>query len=137
MPIGCDLTALDAASVTDGDLLGPWSFASVFSISPTFEVTGWFGFLDLTPASNNVVGTLSGNFDPTVFRSVLDYSVTSGSGVFAIGRWIGSGVVQVIPGAVGFSYTERGSFQVPEPGSLGLLAAAMLTLALVRRRRQR
>lgn len=136
LPINCDLTAIGAAQVTGGDDFGPWMFASVFSIADTFHVTGWFSFIDPTPAHNSFFGTLSGAFNPAVFQSAFDYIVTGGTGAFASGRGFGSGLVQVFPTERGFGYAERGQFTVPEPGTLALMLSGLLALRLLRRRQR-
>jgi hypothetical protein len=137
LPINCDLTALGNATVTSGDMVGPWLFSSVFSIADSFQVTGWFSFFDPTPAGNSFSGTLSGAFNPAVFQSAFDYVVTGGSGAFAIGRGLGSGIVQVFPTSSGFGYFEQGQFTVPEPGTLALMLSALLCLRVMRRRGRR
>jgi hypothetical protein len=138
LPLNCDITALGKAETVSGDMFSPWSFTSVFQIGNAFAVTGTFLFDDPSPANNDFFGTITGLFNPNTFSSVIDYVVTGGSGAFASGRGLGSGVVQIIPSESGPpTYVERGQFSIPEPAAAGLLAAAALLIGALRRGAQR
>jgi hypothetical protein len=138
LPLNCDITALGKAETVSGDLFSPWNFSSVFQIGNAFAVSGTFLFDDPSPANNDFFGTITGLFNPNTFSSVIDYVVTGGSGVFASGRGLGSGVVQIIPSQSGPpTYVERGQFSIPEPATVGMLAAAALLIGALRRGAQR
>lgn len=134
LPLNCDITALGAAETVSGDLFSPWLFSSVFQIGDAFAVTGTFLFDDPGPSNNDFFGTITGLFNPNTFSSAIDYVITGGSGAFASGRGLGSGLVQIIPSTSGPpTYIERGQFSVPEPATAGLLAAAALLIGALRR----
>jgi hypothetical protein len=80
---------------------------------------------------------LSGGFD-TGGQLGVDYDIRSGTGRFsgAMGSLVS--LVDITAAADG-SFTEvaTGRFTVPEPGSLPLIAGALLVLGVLRRRRMR
>jgi hypothetical protein len=140
LPVNCNITALGTATVTAGDVFGPWSFTSVFSLgtplSPTtFATTGTFSFDDTSAANNDFFGSITGVFDVTNFSSAINYVITGGLGTFLNAKGFGTGLVFITPQQSGPpTYAEKGRMTVPEPGTLGLLAAGTLLLAGLRRR---
>lgn len=118
---------------------GSWSqFLNLTLDTGTGAITGTWSLSDLSPAFNDLSGTVTGQWlalPGNTAQATLQYTVTGGDGIFAGAT--GSGLSVLLADAE-LNYTETGSFSVtlvPEPATwalwLGGLAAGGM---LVRRR---
>ena len=129
------------------DVAQPLSLVSVvlFQIdAATQTLTGSFEFTT-TDLTSTLYGTLAGSFvDADILNSGgqfgIDYSVLGGSGAFAGASGFGLSFLNFDPAGSFNNYGESGllSFSVPAavptPGTLALMAAGLLGLAVSRRK---
>lgn len=110
----------------------------------TQTLTGSFEFTSAADLASTLVGTLSGSFfDADVLASggqfAIDYTITGGTGAFFGASGFGLSFLNFDPTASFDNYAEAGLLNfsvpavVPTPGTLALLAAGLLGLALSRR----
>ena len=126
-------------------LADPLQLVSVvlFHIDPLTQLlSGQFTFTRSADLGASLVGVLSGSSsDPDVFglggQLSIDYTIQSGTGDYSGASGYGLSFLQFDPNGMPDNYSESGllAFAVPEPGSLPLLAAALLALGLLRRRK--
>ena len=119
-----------------------------------FAGTGTFLFDDVSAANNDFLGTWTNVLFPPnatgIAHSTFEWIVTGGTGIFAGLSGFGTSSGDVVIAPAGFdsqglpifaaacpgaqpglgSYCDRGSFTIPEPGTLLLLAAALAGLLI-------
>jgi hypothetical protein len=129
------------------DVLDPLSLISVvlFQLdAATQTLSGSFEFTT-TDLASTLYGTLSGSFfDADILTGggqfSIDYSILGGSGAFGGASGFGLSFLNFDPAGTFNNYTESGllSFSVPAavptPGTLALVAAGLLGLAVSRRK---
>lgn len=129
------------------DVPMPLSLVSVvlFQLdAATQTLTGTFEFTSAADLASTLYGTLSGSFfDADILTGggqfSIDYAITGGSGVFFGASGFGLSFLNFDPAASFDNYSEAGllSFSVPAavptPGTLALLLAGLLGLAVSRR----
>ena len=106
-------------------------------------LTGDFAFTDAGDFASTITGLLSGSFEDGGFDAggqlFVNYDIRGGTGGFGGATGFLISLVDITaPDIDGFaSYTEAatGQFMVPEPGTLPLLAGALLVMGLLQRRR--
>lgn len=131
----------------DPAVADPLQLASVvlFRIDPlTRLLSGQFSFTRSTDLGATLFGQVTGTTsDGDVFTEggqyALDYTIEGGTGDFAGAVGVGLSFLQVDPAGLPDNYSEAGLlvFEVAEPATLPLLAAALALLAAGRRRRSR
>jgi opacity protein-like surface antigen len=134
------------AQFPDPDVADPLDLVSVvlFTVDPLTQLlSGQFSFTRSTDLGATLFGLVAGSTtDADVFGSggqfALDYSIQGGTGDFAGASGFGLSFLQFDPNGFPDNYAESGllAFNVPEPGSLPLLAGALLVMARLRRRRR-
>lgn len=140
LPVGCDITAIGVATNTSTGSPGPWDFFSLFQIGAplsmtTFATAGAFSFDDTSAANDDFFGTFTGVLDVTTFMSTISYTITGGSGLFSSAKGLGTGLVSIVfPTDGPPTYSEKGRFVIPEPGTIALLGMALLGLIGVGKR---
>ena len=122
----------------------PLALVSVvlFNVDPlTQALSGQFTFTRSSDLGATLFGLVAGiTTDVDVFNSggqyALDYTIQGGTGDFSGASGFGLSFLQVDPAAPGDNYGESGllAFAVPEPGTLPLLAGALVALGWWRRR---
>jgi hypothetical protein len=129
------------------DVPNPLSLVSVvlFQLdAATQTLTGSFEFTSASDLASTLYGTLSGSFfDADILTSggqfSIDYAITGGSGAFFGASGFGLSFLNFDPTASFDNYAESGLLNfsvpavVPTPGTLALLAAGLLGLAVSRR----
>ena len=125
------------------DVADPLSLVSVvlFQLdAATQTLSGSFEFTT-TDLASTLYGTLSGSFfDADILASggqfSIDYSILGGTGAFAGASGFGLSFVDFNPAGAFNNYAESGllNFSVPAPGSLALVGAGLLALAVSRRK---
>jgi hypothetical protein len=153
-----NVSVFDAAAGTGGwvgsidqtpppDVASPLSLVSVvlFQLdAATQTLSGSFEF-STTDLASTLYGTLSGSFfDTDILTSggqfSIDYNIQGGSGAFGGAGGFGLSFLNFDPAGAFDNYSEAGllSFSVPAavptPGSLALVAAGLLGLAVSRRK---
>lgn len=128
----------------DPAVADPLQLASVvlFRIDPlTRLLSGSFSFTRSTDLGATLFGLVSGTTsDGDVFATggqyALDYTIEGGTGDFSGASGFGLSFLQVDPAGLPDNYSEAGLLvlNVPEPGTLPLLAGALGLLAARRRR---
>lgn len=125
-------------------LANPLSLVSVVTFNfdaMAMTLTGAFEFTRSADLGATLFGTVSGTTaDADLFGSggqlALDYTILGGTGDFTAITGYGLSFLMFDPAGTPDNYTEDGLlvFAVPEPGTLPLLAGALLGLALLRTR---
>ncbi len=135
--------ALDA--VTDPAHPMPLSLVSVVLFrfdAARGTLSGRFEFTDSQDLGSALFGTLAGStadadpFGPGAGGQLaIDYAIEGGRGRFAGVGGFGLAFLDIDPSAAGDNYAESGLLvlRVPVPGSLGLVLAGLLVLAMRRR----
>lgn len=130
------------------DVPNPLSLVSValFQLdAATQTLSGTFEFTSAADLASTLYGTLSGSFfDAGILTSggqfSIDYAITGGSGAFLGASGFGLSFLNFDPAGTFDNYTESGLLnfsvpaQVPTPGTLALVPAGLLGLAVSRRR---
>ena len=132
-----------AAGFTDVPPLVSVVTFQVFQVDPmTQGLSGEFTFTRSADLDATLFGLVSGSTaDTDAFtlggQFVLDYNILGGTGDFAGASGFGLSFLNFDPDGGFDNYAEGGllAFSVPEPGTLPLLAGALLALGLLQRRR--
>jgi hypothetical protein len=110
--------------------------AATQTLSGSFEFT-------TTDLASTLFGTLSGSyFDTDILNTggqfSIDYSILGGTGLFGGASGFGLSFVDYNPAGTFNNYAEAGllNFTVPAPGTLALVAAGLLAIAVSRSKGQ-
>ena len=128
-------------------LANPLSLVSVVTFNydaQAMTLSGQFEFTRSSDLGATLFGTVAGaTADADLFTSggqlSLDYTILGGTGDFIASTGFGLSFLNFNPAGSPDNYSEEGllAFAVPEPGTLPLLAGALLGLGLMGRLRRR